>query len=337
MDRGASVATGRRTLRLVVGGCIAVGCLIWVIRDVDPMQVASHLSQLRMRWIAAAIICDIASYVCDGSRWKLLLSPVGRLSLLRATQAVYAGLFLNEMLPLRAGEFYRAHLASQWISVPLSDVIPSLVIARIIDAMWLAVAIGCTALVAPLPGNLASAAKILATVVLASVVGLVLLSMRRQDEVSTVMTSQRDTLLSRIRAATVGIRTGLGNIARAPVVWRAAASSIGIPISQALAFWLVMRAYGLEQPFAIGAVVFLIVQVGTAVPNAPANVGSYQVLTVLGLTLVGVNKSEAAGFSIIVFLVLTLPLWVLGLTALRFSGISGDGIRPPLRTSQQPS
>jgi hypothetical protein len=51
-----------------------------------------------------------------------------------------------------------------------------------------------------------------------------------------------------------------------------------------------MRAYGLDLPFAIGVVVFLIVQVGTAVPNAPANVGSYQLLTVLGLTLFGVRR-----------------------------------------------
>jgi len=94
-----------------------------------------------------------------------------------------------------------------------------------------------------------------------------------------------------------------------------------------------MQAYGLEQPFVIGAVVFLIVHVGTAVPNTPANVGSYQLLTVLGLTLVGVNKTEAAGFSIVVFLVLTFPLWALGLVALRFSGISMNGIQAPLPSS----
>jgi uncharacterized membrane protein YbhN (UPF0104 family) len=82
---------------------------------------------------------------------------------------------------------------------------------------------------------------------------------------------------------TAGITAGLRDIGRAPVVWRAAAYSIGIPVLQAFACWLVMRAYGLEQSFAVGAVVFLIVHVGTAVPNTPANVGSYQLLTVLGL------------------------------------------------------
>ena len=75
MDDEASVTTRRRTLRLVAGFCIAVACLVWVFRDVDLAQVASQISRLKIRWIAAAILCDIASYVCEGSRWKLLLSP----------------------------------------------------------------------------------------------------------------------------------------------------------------------------------------------------------------------------------------------------------------------
>jgi uncharacterized protein (TIRG00374 family) len=343
MDGGASVITRRHTLRLAAGFCIAVVCLIWVFRDVDLSPVASQISRLSVRWIAAAILCDIGSYVCEGWRWKLLLSPVGRLSVLRTTQAVYAGLFVNEVLPLRAGEFFRAHLVSRWTSRPLTDVIPSLVVARVIDAMWLAVAIGCTALVAPLPGNLVSAAKVLATLGLASVGALFLLSIPDQNKASTVTTCERTTLLSRIQSGTIGMRAGLGNIARAPVVWRAAAYSIAIPVLQALAFWLVMQAYGLEQPFVIGAVVFLIVHVGTAVPNTPANVGSYQLLTVVGLTLVGVNKTEAAGFSIVVFLVLTFPLWALGLVALRFSGISyerdsgADTTEPPAVVKGRPA
>jgi hypothetical protein len=36
------------------------------------------------------------------------------------------------------------------------------------------------------------------------------------------------------------------------------------------------------------------------IPNAPANVGSYQFFSVLGLTLFGVDKTVAAGFSIAV-------------------------------------
>lgn len=77
---------------------------------------------------------------------------------------------------------------------------------------------------------------------------------------------------------------------------------------QALSFRLVMRAYGLRLSPAAGAAAYLVVHLGTVMPGAPANVGTYQFFTVLGLTLFGVDRIAAAGFSLVVFTILTVPL-----------------------------
>ena len=53
--------------------------------------------------------------------------------------------------------------------------------------------------------------------------------------------------------------------------------------------------------------VFLIVHLGIAIPNAPANVGTFQLFSVLGLTLFGIKKSAAAAFSVLAFAILTVP------------------------------
>jgi uncharacterized membrane protein YbhN (UPF0104 family) len=101
-----------------------------------------------------------------------------------------------------------------------------------------------------------------------------------------------------------------------------------------MSFWLVMRAYGLDLPFPAGVAVILIVHLGTAVPNAPANIGTYQFFTVTGLTLFGVDKSSAAGFSLAVFAILTLPLWALGSWALGRSGLTLLAVRTEMVGSQ---
>jgi len=69
------------------------------------------------------------------------------------------------------------------------------------------------------------------------------------------------------------------------------------------------------------------VHLGTAIPNAPANVGTYQFFTVVGLTLFGVEKTLASGFSVVVFVLLTAPLWVIGILALNRSGMTLTEIR----------
>lgn len=56
------------------------------------------------------------------------------------------------------------------------------------------------------------------------------------------------------------------------------------------------------------ATALLVVRLGTAIPDANANVGSLQFFTVLALRLFGEDKTIVAGFSMVYFLALTAPL-----------------------------
>ena len=109
--------------------------------------------------------------------------------------------------------------------------------------------------------------------------------------------------------------------------WRASAISLVMVGLQALSFWMVMPAFGLNLPVMAGFVVFFIVHIGTALPNAPGNIGSYQFFAVLGLTLFGVDKPTAAGFSFVVFFLLSVPLWIIGFFALSRTGLSFRQLR----------
>jgi glycosyltransferase 2 family protein len=89
-----------------------------------------------------------------------------------------------------------------------------------------------------------------------------------------------------------------------------------------LGLWAIMRSYGLPLPLLAGVVVLLVINLGVSLPNAPANMGSYQFFCVLGLSIFDVDKSNATGFSFFAFVALTLPLAFLGFAALLRSGMS---------------
>ena len=88
-----------------------------------------------------------------------------------------------------------------------------------------------------------------------------------------------------------------------------------------------LLACRIDLPLGAAAIVLLVVRLGTAIPNAPANIGSFQFFTVLALRLFGEDKTAAAGFSMVYFFGLTVPLWILGLLAISRTGISLSTIR----------
>jgi hypothetical protein len=279
-------------------------------------------------WVAVAVFFDVASYICQGIRWRMLLHPLGRVSVVGATQAIYAGLFVNEILPMRMGELLRTYLVSRWISVRLTDVLPSVLVERFFDAIWLALAFGVTVLSVPLPRYLVHAEEILGYGALAAtaVVTYLLLSFRQPNRAAPVGDSRKRPLvgiLNLIGKAADGIR----DIGRSRYFYASYCVSLLLLIGQILSYWIVMRAYGLKLSFWQGAAILLILHVGTAIPSAPSNVGTYQFFSVLGLTLFGIDKTVATGFSVVVFLILTIPLWIIGLLVFGHLGLSLKGVR----------
>ena len=314
----------RRWSRRALGYTLAAVCLYWVLRDLDLRELLRRVAEMDPFWVAAAIVFDVLSYICQGLRWKLLLRPVGRITVLRTTQAIYAGLFFNEMLPMKLGELVRAYLISRWTSAKLSSVVPSIFLERLFDGVWLAVGIFITILLVPLPRKLVEAGDVFGVAIFVAVVIVTILALGGHPSSNNPVQKKRFLTLVQSTSFELRIASQTSGALLAFVL------SLVLLLLQGFSFWFVMRAYGLRLSFLLGLAVFIIVHLGTLVPTAPANVGSYQFFTVLGLTLFGVEKATAAGFSLVVFAVLTAPLWAIGLWALGSSGLTFLEIRSEL-------
>ncbi len=273
------------------------------------------VQQLRWGPIALAIGVDVLSYVAQGLRWRLLLRPVGTLSWLDATQAIYAGLFASEVLPMRAGELLRAYAVARLFKTDVAAVLPSILVERMLDGAWLAFGIGLTAMFVPLPRDLLRAGDALGVLILLAT-GLFFYVVWRAPPTQPATIAWLARLRSGAREIGLGRETGF-----------AFGLSLALLTAQILAFWLLMRAYRLDAGLWVAAATLIIVRLGTAIPNAPANVGTYQFFCVVGLMLFGIDKRVAAGFSVVVFVVLTVPLWLLGSVALGRTGITLGTLR----------
>ncbi len=311
------------SLRQALGYVIALVCLVWVFHDIHPERILGQIGNISWGWVALWLLGDFFTYVTQGYRWHLLLRPTGKVSTVRTTQAIYSGLFTNEILPFRTGELIRAYLVSHWMRASFVGVIPSIMVERFFDALWLGVGIALTAQLVDLPSNLMWAANVLGVVVLFFIAVFAFLVIRKEKELEKRQTAEaaKSKLMGVIGSTLNRLAAGIKTIGTSRSFYAALLVSPFFLIFQALALWFIMIGYGLHLSVWSGAAVMMILLLGTAIPNAPSNVGTYQFFTVLGLTLFGIDKTTATGFSVVAFIVLTLPLWIIGFIALTRTGM----------------
>jgi len=303
---------------------IALAALIWVFYDTHFNLLIKDIGKIGWRWTLLAVFFDIISYICQGIRWKYLLRSIGNISWIKTTQAIYAGLFTNEIFPMRLGELVRAYLVTRWLSKDFVSAVPSMAVERLFDGIWLAIAIGFVSIFVQLPEEMIGAADILGIIVITLTIAFVGILFLKENSLENILKS-REIKFRPVRGLInliVKVLNGVKQIEISRYFYLSLFFSLMILVMQALAFWLVMIAYGINVSFWTGATVLLIVHFGTAIPNAPSNIGTYQFFTVLGLSIFGVDKTTAAGFSLVVFIILTIPLWIIGLLAINKTGLT---------------
>jgi hypothetical protein len=89
-----------------------------------------------------------------------------------------------------------------------------------------------------------------------------------------------------------------------------------------LSSWIMIRAFHLAAPFNAALIVFIFIGFGTALPQAPGMIGTYQYACVLALGLFGVSQPEALAYGLVLNAVQLTTLVAQGLVALPLAGVS---------------
>lgn len=320
-----TAAPPKSRLPKLIGYGLATVCLFWVLHDFHIVQAMRELAKVDWKWVLIGMAFDVLSYGVQAVRWKLLLSPFGRVKLTHAIRAVYAGLFANLIFPLRPGELLRCYLISDSDDISIGKVLGSVGVERLVDLVIATASLAVVSLMVDLPRKFRRVADTLgiATLVLLAIVVIVIYVLEMK------LAKQPDFGAGprRLPGRLMGALLGLHAMGTAPSFYTAVLASLLMPFCQVLGLWAMMQAYGLQLPFLAAIVVLLVINLGVSLPNAPANVGSYQFFCVLGLSVFQVDKTSATSFSIFAFLGLTIPFIFLGFVGLVRSGLSLKSMR----------
>lgn len=124
--------------KISFGLLIGLALLFLVSRFIDLPQtlaiLGAHLST--PQGIALALLAGIAyltGHSIRGLRWKLFLNPLGKVSTLKVIELYQVAIFLNFLLPIRAGEAAKSLALKRIANIPISKSLPTVAIDKSLD------------------------------------------------------------------------------------------------------------------------------------------------------------------------------------------------------------
>jgi uncharacterized protein (TIRG00374 family) len=304
-----------------LGYSLSAGCLIWVLHGYPVNDLLPAIRSLDWKWVAIAVVADLGVYVCHAWRWNTLLSPVVRLGLWRTVQSIYIGLFANEVLPLRVGELIRCYLLAHWNGLRLSLGLASAAVERVIDGFWM---LGAFLIVASfvkgIPRDITILVQGLGGLLLVCAAALMWTILRKRQAAPVLRESRWS---SGLRHVVEGLHL-MGN----PKTLSASALiSLLYLLMHMFSYYALMKADLFDFSFWAAAGITVIIRLATVIPNAPGNIGVINFACVVAMRPFGVEKNDAATFSIILFGALTVPLLIGGAVATALAGLNIGELR----------
>ncbi len=316
----------------IVTNTIAIICLAWVLINTHWHELGYSVRHLHWGWVSLAAVSGVLVFVLQGWRWGLVLTPVSPVPLWDSSRAVYVGLFANEVLPFRAGEIIRCFLLGRWTDIPVSVTLASALIERIFDGFWLiaclVLSIHYTPHVHPF---IYRAGIFLAVLVFVCTVFLGVAMYWKEQTLNAVINT------SWLAWAEVLIRD-LHQIGHSRYLYFAWMVSCPFLLLQVLPIYAMLRAFRplSGMPWSVAFVLMVFLRLSSAVPQAPGNIGLFQIVAARTLSLFAVGKGLSINFGNVLWAASTLPILIVGLFAVGLSGIDMGQLHRQARGHKTP-
>jgi uncharacterized protein (TIRG00374 family) len=304
---------------LVIINAVSIASLVWSLRGAHLGELKDDLATMDWWWVGAAVVADVCVYLWHGIRWRVLLRPVVRLKYWETVRAIYVGLFANEVLPFRAGEVLRCYLLARNPKLPLSVSLTSALIERIFDGIWLSVCIILMLRYTPIPRSLrflVDGSYVLGIAVLVVAAALSIIMFRRHETRAALGNEKAWQRQLHV------LINDLEIMGHSRYLLTSFLQSLPYLLLMTVPILAAFRGYGFDLSWGAAFALMVVLRLGTVVPQAPGNLGLFQLLVRESLVKIfNVVPAEAARFSLVLWGVVTLPLLIGGAISLAITGV----------------
>ncbi len=302
---------------------MSIGVLIfWLVyRKQDMSGLKEALLKADYFWIFLSLVMALLSHISRAVRWNILLQPLGyKPKVINSFFSVMI-MYLSNMLIPRSGELVRCGVMKKVEDIPVSKLIGTVVIERIIDFVMLFIFLAIVLftqmpIILELLGknpelntnlkNLMSSTPVIAGILLFfALLFIVLFKLRHKIKHLKIYEKIRET----VKGFADGIKSILTMKRRAAFI----AHSFFIWIMYFLMIYVVFRSFPFTEHLDIlaGLTVFVMSAFGMVAPS-PGGIGTWHFMVIQTLTVFGISKANAGIFAFASHESMTLMMIIVG-------------------------
>ncbi len=325
----------RRVVINVVLSLVVAGLFLYLaFRNVPLADLGAALARFDLRWLVPAFAISLALQVFRAWRWQLEVRPLERIGLGRLWVVTSVAYMAINLLPARLGEFVRPWLLSRRSGVTFSNVVGNLVIEKTMDSIvivfYILVGLLTTANLPPWVRRGAMFPAVGAAL-LAALVGM--LWWKGEPFVDRwVVRFLPERFGAGLKRVLRALLDGMRILPDGRLLASVFVVSLTLWFLPILSSYVIIRAFDFHVPFSAALIVFIFIGFGTALPNAPGMVGTFQYACQLALGLFGVDATAALAYGLVLNAIQLVSLVAQGLVALPLAGV---GIRDLRRAGRE--
>jgi len=308
---------------------VAAVFLFLAFRHVPLADLGTALGRFDLRWLLPAFLISFTLQVFRAWRWQLELRPLARIGLGKLWVVTSVAYMAINLLPARLGEVVRPWLLSRRAPVSMSNVVGNLVIEKTMDSIVIVFYILVGLLTTQdLPPWVRRGALVPA-VAAGLLVGLVVLLWWKGEPfvdrwIVRFLPERFGAGLTRVLRA---LLDGMKILPDGRLLGTVFVVSLALWFLPILSSYVIIRAFSFDVPFSAAVIVFIFIGFGTALPNAPGMIGTYQYACQLALGLFGVDATSALAYGLVLNAIQLLSLVAQGLVALPLAEVGVDDFR----------
>jgi uncharacterized protein (TIRG00374 family) len=299
------VSVGRRRIQLLVGLLIVAALTVFAARSLDWRRVFDAIRSANASWLVAAVLANTGILAFWTGFWRDLLPRGEAVSYWRMFRIASIASAVMNTVPFLAGHASSVVLLVRRGGVTRHGALSVLALDQLGEGLAKVIVFTLVAAVTPIPTVMR--AGVLTATVAVAVLLVVLLGLSYRHRVNPEAIPEHASVAQRVRAFAGRWAHALDTLrsprrsasALASVLWMKAAEAIGIIAVQ--------RSLGVEIPFAGSLLVLAAVLLGTMIPLAPGNLGTYEASVWLAYDYLGVPPTTAVALALVQHACFMLP------------------------------